>query len=404
MFEDSLKFGLRKPSQPSKRIVVHAPASKFFRRTSQAMYPAGKENRDPLPPTLALVRSPRRGSGKGGPQQCSIRVCLLKIRSTLALTLRPSSRSPGSSLAGSPPSTSRAGEPPRRRLYIHKRHRSFGSRKEEKRVAPFLGPGMSDEARMWVEMRKDAEDFNVQSGCLEKHDITTLCRARMADWMIEVISAYQYTRRCFFLACAIMDNYLRVTSHCYTDDDIHLLGVISIYIASKIEEIKPLFLDEVHTSVVHKMLSVSTMKLKEREMIQTLDFRLIYTTALQIIEFIMYVVGKSDPVLFSKNKAIISRVKDESIRLAILAQHEYAMLRHTPVVLAVGTIKAAVAKLGVGGVVQANIVGLIKTLLGEDWKTQERVKMCAEDLLRLEKEFSARYNGMVNVHICVMLP
>ncbi len=59
----------------------------------------------------------------------------------------------------------------------------------------------------------------------------------MVDWMIEVISVYNFLNETFFLAVCIMDKFLATTPQILIDKDIHLLGIICMYLASKEEEI-----------------------------------------------------------------------------------------------------------------------------------------------------------------------
>jgi hypothetical protein len=44
--------------------------------------------------------------------------------------------------------------------------------------------------------------------CLDKHNIPANLRAKMVDWMIEVLASYKCTEQTFFLAVRIMDKFL----------------------------------------------------------------------------------------------------------------------------------------------------------------------------------------------------
>jgi hypothetical protein len=46
------------------------------------------------------------------------------------------------------------------------------------------------------------------SWCLKKHKITPYHRAKMVDWMIEVISTFCRGTECLFKSIAIMDSFL----------------------------------------------------------------------------------------------------------------------------------------------------------------------------------------------------
>lgn len=66
-------------------------------------------------------------------------------------------------------------------------------------------------------------------------------------------------------------------------DEIHLIGVTSMFIASKFEEIYPFKLKLVHEKIAHRKISVSALKLKEHEILQTLDFSLLSPTCHEFV-------------------------------------------------------------------------------------------------------------------------
>lgn len=64
-------------------------------------------------------------------------------------------------------------------------------------------------------------------------------RSRMIDWMIEVIKAYSFSEATFSLSVAIMDNYFAKVNKRLIMSELHIIGVTSMFIASKFEEIVP---------------------------------------------------------------------------------------------------------------------------------------------------------------------
>lgn len=62
----------------------------------------------------------------------------------------------------------------------------------------------------------------------------------MIDWMIEVLSAFNCDENTFFVAINLMDEYLLKTKKIITSNDIHLIGITCMLIASKMEEIIPM--------------------------------------------------------------------------------------------------------------------------------------------------------------------
>lgn len=63
----------------------------------------------------------------------------------------------------------------------------------------------------------------------------------MVDWLVEVTTAFRCRERTYFLAVQIFDEFLRLTTDRQLENkDIHLLGITSLYLASKYEDIRPL--------------------------------------------------------------------------------------------------------------------------------------------------------------------
>jgi hypothetical protein len=57
-------------------------------------------------------------------------------------------------------------------------------------------------------MMRREKDTTPQS-CMLRHNIPANLRAKMVDWMIEVLSSYKCTEQTFFMAVRIMDMYFQ---------------------------------------------------------------------------------------------------------------------------------------------------------------------------------------------------
>jgi hypothetical protein len=91
--------------------------------------------------------------------------------------------------------------------------------------------------------------------CLQMHKVTPALRARMTDWMIEVLTNFKCEEQTYFLASSIMDRYFKKKQKSIEIADLHLLGVTCMYIASKYEDIYPLKMSMVYEKIGHKKLS-----------------------------------------------------------------------------------------------------------------------------------------------------
>ena len=92
----------------------------------------------------------------------------------------------------------------------------------------------------FFELCKENEPkFLIPANYLDRHSLTPEAREKMIDWMVEVFSANNSEPGTLELAVHIMDTYILKTEKTLKDSDIHLLGLCSIYIASKMEEKVP---------------------------------------------------------------------------------------------------------------------------------------------------------------------
>lgn len=73
------------------------------------------------------------------------------------------------------------------------------------------------------------------SDALKSHLITSQLRAKMVDWMIEVLSSYKMSEEAFFRSCKYMDLFFKRTTKKLEVSDLHLVGVASMFMASKYE-------------------------------------------------------------------------------------------------------------------------------------------------------------------------
>lgn len=59
----------------------------------------------------------------------------------------------------------------------------------------------------------------------------------MVDWMIEVLTNFKCDDQTFFLSVSLLDRFLKNVSSAQEIGDLHLMGVTSMFIASKYEDI-----------------------------------------------------------------------------------------------------------------------------------------------------------------------
>jgi hypothetical protein len=86
---------------------------------------------------------------------------------------------------------------------------------------------------------------------LTRHKIDKDIRTKMVDWMIEVLSSFNCDHNTFFVSVNIMDSFLSKSPNIYQSKDIHLIGVTSMLIASKMEEVLPFKISTVVEKMTH---------------------------------------------------------------------------------------------------------------------------------------------------------
>jgi hypothetical protein len=98
-------------------------------------------------------------------------------------------------------------------------------------------------------------------GCMERHEQINFClRARMIDWMIEVLTNFKCDDQTFFLAVSLMDRYFKGCNEIKQICDLHLIGVTCMFVASKFEDIYPLKMKTVFEKIAHKKIEISNIK------------------------------------------------------------------------------------------------------------------------------------------------
>ena len=116
-------------------------------------------------------------------------------------------------------------------------------------------------------------DEDELSDFLYNQKINEKMRTKMVDWMIEVLDNYKCDNNTFFLAINTMDRYFKyISCREIQPNELHLIGVTIMFMASKYEDIIPLRLKTVQEKIAHKKLSIQEIKNKECEISEVLGY------------------------------------------------------------------------------------------------------------------------------------
>ena len=187
---------------------------------------------------------------------------------------------------------------------------------------------------------KDNESrFLIPLNFIDKHPCSPSIRERMVDWMVEVFCVYKCDPGTFELAVHIMDCYLSRTNKKIKDEDIHLIGLTSIYISSKVCDVTPMRMIHIVKSIGHNTFNAKTIINKEREIVKTIDFDLFTASTYDYLMtfFFDLKVNNAKRIIELKGVKIIEKYYNFSIFLSqlLLYSHKFVCFRQSLNALAV---------------------------------------------------------------------
>ncbi|CDW84539.1 n-terminal domain containing protein [Stylonychia lemnae] len=112
---------------------------------------------------------------------------------------------------------------------------------------------------------------------LSLHSIKDDHRGRMIDWMIQVFRVLKVNNaQTFFLAASLMDRYFesqQQLGRVLDKGDLHLIGLVTILISSKYEDIYPIRMQQILKDAGHNKFQQSEILDQERDLLQSLQFK-----------------------------------------------------------------------------------------------------------------------------------
>ena len=124
----------------------------------------------------------------------------------------------------------------------------------------------------------------------------------MVDWIIEVLSLFKQSNQTIFRAVHLLDLYLKNEKSSKTVKDLHLLGVVCMFIASKLCEVRPLKIERVVRDIGKKKFKKHQILNLELQLIETVKFKLNYSTMLCFSSCLFRVSGLPKQFIHSIEK------------------------------------------------------------------------------------------------------
>jgi len=143
-----------------------------------------------------------------------------------------------------------------------------------------------------MQYTRSLELQHLTENSLMRHKITPALRARMIDWMIEVLTNFKCDDQTFFLAVSLIDRYFKGKSETREISDLHIIGVTTMFIASKYEDIYPLKMKMVFEKIAHKKLAIEDIKSLELDILKCIDYKIPAPTVLDFLRvYLQEVLG-----------------------------------------------------------------------------------------------------------------
>jgi hypothetical protein len=136
----------------------------------------------------------------------------------------------------------------------------------------------------------------------------------MVDWMVQVFRVMKRsTDKTFFQAVSILDRFFKARSEAeepVTKGDLHIFGLVSIFLASKIEDVIPIFMTGILESAGHGKFKKHQVIEAEETMIKALEFKLMGATLFDttLTEFKVFLLQNQDYFLSTKQISDISEL------------------------------------------------------------------------------------------------
>lgn len=151
-------------------------------------------------------------------------------------------------------------------------------------ILPAASPFLLYRDDVLSHLRKREQVLAVGEGMLSRHKISCEFRAKMVDWIVEVVSKAECNAQTLFLSVSILDRFLQNSRDSYKNSNLHLIGVVCMLLASKFEEIQGMDIAFMYSQVVHKKISEKEMADFEMRVFEDLKFTVLAPTELEFAE------------------------------------------------------------------------------------------------------------------------
>jgi cyclin B len=212
----------------------------------------------------------------------------------------------------------------------------------------------------------------------------------MLDWMIEVTSSYKFTAKTYFASVYLMDRYFLAEEARLPITRLHIIGVVSMLVATKMDEVFPLKVKTVYEKIVHKKIEKRELVEMEARMVDKLDFDL---NVWSFHDLALLHLHDAAPANAPRNETALREIELLCEYIAKFVVFNYELFNHYDgVVLADALLRAAFRVFG---------VEKAKLLAGERVVERELSKdamVCLELIFDTIRTFKATFKSISNIY------
>ena len=188
---------------------------------------------------------------------------------------------------------------------------------------------------------KEKDSFIPKNYLSQDHIISSVVRMKMVDWMLEIIKAFELDDDTFILSVNIMDYYIaNEKSIRLKDDDIHLIGMCCIFLASKIEDIIPLRMSNIVNEIGHRRFSSKTIEAKERHIVKILNFNFHKINTIDFVKtlFSDFLITNSEDIIKLDGDKYLKKFFKLCIFIGQLTLYDEKFYSFLPSIISIGII------------------------------------------------------------------
>ena len=259
---------------------------------------------------------------------------------------------------------------------------------------------------------RELELQHLTEDCLIRHKITPALRARMIDWMIEVLTNFKCDDQTFFLAVSLLDRYFKGKSDTREVADLHIIGVTTMFIASKYEDIYPLKMKMVFEKIAHKKLSIERIKTLELDILKTIKYKIPAPTVLDFLKIYLKEVlgishqGNTSLKKEDKDKIPTNSDSPEGLNLLIykmsmylgkMSMHHYELSGKKPSLVGVGAIYVALKICELLKKTSLITNHIVTKLVAVAQSAESDIIETSQKVLSLAQNFDKEFPGLENL-------